>query len=411
METSGKKVGTKIEVHLIQNFAPSNLNRDDVGQPKSAYFGGVRRARISSQCFKRAIRNYWNQNNTIKSGLRSKRLVELILKKLNRDPDDEADKKIVGAVVAALYSKIATDKKKEGEKGKAHTEVLVFISPSEVDCLIAAIEEHRDELTKLFVDGAKNKKDIPAIPKELVKSIAEKLDREPITADISLFGRMLADNPTRGIDAACQVAHSISTSRADMESDFFTAVDDLNPREETGAGMMGDIGFNSACHYRYALIDRDQLARNMSRKLARKRDGSWKEELVVDDYVASDDVIKALLDAMLRALPTGKQNSFAAHNLPAFGLFVVRRGGVPLSLVNAFAKPVHVMGDQDDLIGESVARLTKRWDDLTRAYGSEGVVSTALFHVDCADKLNELKTSECASAAEAIEKTMEAIGK
>ena len=45
-----------IEIHIIQNHAPSNLNRDDTGSPKSCTFGGIRRARISSQCIKRSIR-------------------------------------------------------------------------------------------------------------------------------------------------------------------------------------------------------------------------------------------------------------------------------------------------------------------------------------------------------------------
>src|SRR6266508_2221569 len=47
---------TLIAIHMLQNHAPSNLNRDDNGDPKDALFGGVRRARISSQSLKRSIR-------------------------------------------------------------------------------------------------------------------------------------------------------------------------------------------------------------------------------------------------------------------------------------------------------------------------------------------------------------------
>ena len=46
----------KIDLHLLQNFAPANLNRDDTGAPKDCDFGGFRRARISSQCLKRSMR-------------------------------------------------------------------------------------------------------------------------------------------------------------------------------------------------------------------------------------------------------------------------------------------------------------------------------------------------------------------
>ncbi len=47
-----------IELHILQSFPVSCLNRDDVGAPKTAIFGGVTRARISSQCLKRAIREH-----------------------------------------------------------------------------------------------------------------------------------------------------------------------------------------------------------------------------------------------------------------------------------------------------------------------------------------------------------------
>ena len=179
---------------------------------------------------------------------------------------------------------------------------------------------------------------------------------------------MLAEQPGRNTDGACQVAHAISTHKVDMEMDFYTAVDDLNPEEETGAGMMGVVGFNSACFYRYALVDRDQLARNLASKANRKQ-GKWTEELTADDYREADKVSRAFLEAMVYAIPTGKQNSFAAQNLPSFGLFVRRRGGVPVSLANAFATPVRPTKQKDDLVGLSVAALTNHWDELKEVYG------------------------------------------
>nr|WP_240030536.1 type I-E CRISPR-associated protein Cas7/Cse4/CasC [Thermus scotoductus] len=77
--------------------------------------------------------------------------------------------------------------------------------------------------------------------------------------DLALFGRMLADRPELGVDAAAQVAHALSTHKVDREFDFYTAVDDLNPKEETGAGMMGDVEFYSATLYRYALVDLEKF--------------------------------------------------------------------------------------------------------------------------------------------------------
>ena len=56
-----------VEVHVIQNYALSNLNRDDTGAPKTCEFGGARRARISSQCLKRAVRTYFREEAVIPS--------------------------------------------------------------------------------------------------------------------------------------------------------------------------------------------------------------------------------------------------------------------------------------------------------------------------------------------------------
>ncbi len=380
--------GVKIEVHLIQNFAPSNLNRDDTGQPKSAYFGGFRRARVSSQCGKRAAREWWRERGTVAVGERTKRLQQLIEEKLSEDDafmkvaaNEEERKTAIGDFVSTYYA--APDKKKPES-----TSVLIFISPEEIEVCAAAIMEMWPKIEK--------RKDVDA-----------RIKASRISADIALFGRMLAEQPGRNTDGACQVAHPISTHKVDMEMDFYTAVDDLNPEEETGAGMMGIIGFNSACYYRYALVDRDQLARNLTGKTERK-DGEWAQRLEAEDYREADGVIGAFLEAIVYAIPSGKQNSFAAQNLPSFGLFVRREGGVPVSLANAFAKPVRPRKDDDDLIGLSVDALTKHWETIAEVYGAQGIKKTACFHVGQSDRLNGLKESDKGSVEAAIKAVIEA---
>ncbi|MCC7228987.1 MAG: type I-E CRISPR-associated protein Cas7/Cse4/CasC, partial [Fimbriimonadaceae bacterium] len=311
--------GIKIEVHLIQNFAPSNLNRDDTGQPKSATFGGFRRARISSQCTKRSTRQLWRENGSATVGERTKLLKTELAPQLAKQ--GRTEKQIGTALetfLAQFYSKM------DGEK----TAVLIFVSRQELDTCITAINNNWDALSS----GSE-------IAAPVAKGITGEINRAGMSADIALFGRMLAEQPDRNTDGSCQVAHPISTHKVDMEMDFYTAVDDLNPADETGAGMMGVVGFNSACFYRYALVDRDQLARNLARKTARAN-GAWTQALEANDYAEADRVIKAFLEAMVYAIPTGKQSSFAAQNLPSFGLFIRRQGGVPISLANAFAKPV-----------------------------------------------------------------------
>lgn len=453
--------GVKIEVHLIQNFAPSNLNRDDTGQPKSAYFGGCRRARVSSQCGKRAAREWWRERGTVTVGHRTKRLQQLIAEKLVQDkefmkkvPGEQDLKDGIRMFTDAYYA--AADKKRPDS-----TSVLIFIGPSEVDVCAEAIKEIWDdkttETTKKGKQSAETFKGIASIVKgardfdarnagkkkaspdreaapeqeesgqagdddageeasakkpkrpkiEPSKEILDRIKAAQVSADIALFGRMLAEQPGRNTDGACQVAHPISTHRVDMEMDFYTAVDDRNPEEETGAGMMGVVGFNSACFYRYALVERDQLARNLARKTNRK-DGQWVDNLTADDYSKADTVLKAFLEAMVYAIPTGKQNSFAAQNLPSFGLFVRRQGGVPISLANAFAKPVRPRKDDDDLVGLSVDALTRHWDALKKVYGEQGVQTTACFHIDQKGRLNGLSGSEKKSVEEAIGAVMEA---
>ncbi|MBF0554455.1 MAG: type I-E CRISPR-associated protein Cas7/Cse4/CasC [Nitrospirae bacterium] len=451
--------GVKIEAHLLQNFAPSNLNRDDTGQPKSTTFGGFRRARISSQCEKRAARNWWCEHGTVTVGDRTKRLQQLIGNKLAKDEefvkkvaDDKDRKDGIRVFTDAYYA--AADKKNQD-----HTKVLIFIGPHEVDICARAIKDiwddktentviekeqktntiegiasivkkvhdldakkankkinsnNRDETTvqpesEQTVDNENAEEADPKKPKSpKLKSLPEienRIKSAQVSADIALFGRMLAEHPGLNTDGACQVAHPISTHKVDMEMDFFTAVDDLNPDDETGAGMMGIVGFNSACYYRYALVDRDQLARNLARKTQRNN-GKYVQELETKDYEDADKGIEAFLEAMVYVIPTGKQNSFAAQNLPSFGLFVRRQGGVPISLANAFAKPIRPTKDDDDLVGLSVAALTKHWKAIKTVYGGQGVKATTCFHLYQGERLNELKDCDKGSVEKAIDAIM-----
>jgi CRISPR system Cascade subunit CasC len=380
-----KDSGIKIEVHLIQNYAPSNLNRDDNGQPKSATFGGFRRARISSQCSKRSTRELWREGGSASVGERTKLLKTKLASQLEgKGRSKEQIGKALDTFLSQFYSKMDGDK----------TAVLVFVSQEELAAIRELVEKHWGPLSAGEQLEGKDK-----------KATAAMLNKARTSADIALFGRMLAEQPGRNTDGACQVAHAISTHKVNMEMDFYTAVDDLNPEGETGAGMMGVIGFNSACYYRYALVDRDQLARNLARKTERAN-GTWTQALEVGDYEEADKAIRAFLEAMVYAIPTGKQNSFAAQNLPSFGMFVRRKGGVPISLANAFSKPVRPTKDDEDIVGRSVDAMTKHWDALTKVYGNQGVQTTSCFQLEQEDRLGSLAGCTKASVKEAIEAVM-----
>ena len=420
--------GVKIEVHLIQNFAPSNLNRDDTGQPKSATFGGFRRARVSSQCTKRSLRREGSFAELLEASgaVRTRQLIVEIAKAIEGtdEPDDKTIETVAGVFEAGglerptkkggKTTKAQADEPESSEtsndeddmkaqvESKNNTKILVYLDKDALPKLVTVFRNKWSDLTK-------GKKETKEAARDEVGKILFEAVRAP---DIALFGRMLevkSSTPfgkyNMRVEAACQVAHPISTHKVDMEMDFYTAVDDLNPAEETGAGMMGVVGFNSACYYRYALVDRDQLARNLARKTERK-DGGWAADLEKDDYTEADKVIKAFLEAMVCAIPTGKQNSFAAQNFPSFGLFVRRQGGVPVSLANAFAKPVHPSKVDDDLVGMSVAALTKHWDAVKKVYGDQGVKKTACFHLDQESRLNGLGVSDKGTVGDAIHAVM-----
>ncbi len=351
----------KIELHIIQNFAPSCLNRDDTNSPKDCIFGGVRRARISSQCIKRAIRRSFADEELVPAdnlGWRTKRLAEEVGKRLADEGKDQA-----AAVKAA---EVIIEGLGLGLDDKGQTQYLLFLGESGISALTDLCRQQWDTLAELAAkiqqaekddkakDAKKAKKEAQkAIPDEIKDGLPAILDGST-TADLALFGRMLADRPGDNIDAACQVAHALSTHEVEMEMDFYTAVDDLKGSEEdAGAGMMGVVGFNSACFYRYAVIDLDELIANL--------DG---------DRELAEKSIEAFVRASVSAVPSGKQNTFAAHNPPDFILAAVRPTGQPLSLANAFARPVRPRkGDDTDLVQSSVNALAEYWSRVARVYG------------------------------------------
>ncbi|MGI4787795.1 MAG: type I-E CRISPR-associated protein Cas7/Cse4/CasC [Janthinobacterium lividum] len=352
----------KIECHVLQNFAPSCLNRDDTNTPKDCEFGGSRRARVSSQSWKRAVREFFRAENSVPVGTRTKHLKEQLTARLI----GEATSAEVGFFVEAAYSKM--DGKRPDE-----TAVLVFISEAEIEAAAACIRQEQSKLKKDYKPD---------------KSVIEALKAAQPSADIALFGRMLAEQPGRNTNAACQVAHAFSTHAVDLEMDFYTAVDDLTKdRDETGAGMLGTQGFNSACFYRYALLDTAVLQKNLG-----------------DDPTAAYAAVEAFLNAFCLSIPTAKQNSHAAQNLPSFGMFVVRETGVPVSLANAFAQPIR----RDDIITESIGKLAHYYERLNTVYDLYAGATVALFHDGETDKpLGELLSPhDAGSMANAVEAVM-----
>lgn len=313
-----------IQLHLLVAYPPSNLNRDDLGRPKTAKVGGTERLRVSSQSLKRA----WRTSDMFQSalsghiGTRTKRLGVETCKALIAGDVKESDAKEWAAKVTAVFGK----PKKENP---LETETLVHVSPEERKTL--------DALTRTLIA-------------ERRAPIEEELDgllHTQYAVDIGMFGRMIADRPERNEEAAVQVAHALGVHASAVEDDYFTAVDDLNQRDETGAGHVGEAGFASALFYQYICIDRDQLLKNLG-----------------GDEALTARALRALTETALTVGPSGKQNSFASR---AYAHFALAEKGArqPRSLSLAFLRPI-TGGDYGQA---ATTELLKVRDNMDKVYG------------------------------------------
>ena len=316
-----------LQLHLLTVYPPSNPNRDDQGRPKAAHFGNTPRLRLSSQSIKRAVRqsDAFAQALEGQIGTRTQRIGDVIRDEL-AGADPAALDKIVKEV-AAVFGKIDAEAEK---KGKIRIRQLAFISPDE---------------KVLALDLAQKALAGEPLPKDLKSAILRRADG---AADIAMFGRMLADDPDYNREAAVQVSHALTTHRALVEDDFYTAVDDLKvPSEDSGAGFVGDAGFGSGVYYLYACVDCDLLVENLA-----------------GDHALAQKATAALVEALATATPSGKQNSFAHR--PRAGHIRAEFGTMqPRSLAGAFFKAVQ----GDDLMTCSVAALEDMATRMDAAYG------------------------------------------
>lgn len=319
-----------IELHLLHSFPASNLNRDDVGQPKSVMFGGALRGRISSQCLKRSARELFERHglDTSETGLRTKRLLLHTARTLDGIDDEEQDPSEQTAnVVREALRQLGFE-----FKDNDLTEYLLFVGRTAVDTLAGFCRDHwdgleqamraRSEAEKAKKGSTKKQAPVKVVSDKEAAAIGNDVLRADRAADIALFGRMIADNKAFNVEASSQVAHAFSTHAASTEFDYYTAVDDLKKDDEPGADMIGTVDFNAACYYRYANLDLNQLQKNLA-----------------GDGDLAQRATRAWLESFIRARPSGKQNSTAALTTPDTLVTVVREHG-SWNLANAFLEPV-----------------------------------------------------------------------
>lgn len=292
-----------LDIHAIQAVPPANINRDDTGSPKTAQFGGITRARVSSQCWKRAIRNYFKEYSSINNvGMRTNELVSYIANLITKqDSTIKEDDALKLAEETIKKAGISTTGRKSNPDHKI-IKAPFFISCKEAEAFAAA-----------------------CIAKETKKETLQNILKDDISIDIALFGRMLADDPSLAVDAAAQVAHAISTHAIEDEFDFYTAVDEALPEGQMGASMMDTIEYNSSTLYRYANIGLHNLYGQFLHDRHDKKD-------VID-------TAKLFVDAFIKSMPTGKINSFAYQTLPQ-AIIVSLRDDRPVNMITAFEKPI-----------------------------------------------------------------------
>ena len=334
-------MSTYIDVHIVQNIPPSCVNRDDTGSPKSAMYGGVKRLRVSSQAWKHVTRSFFDAHLDREDlGTRTKRVVGILAKEIGRQAEDlENDaQKLAEEVFNAAKIKLSEPRAKKSEEASKKAKesgYLLFLSNRQIA-----------QLAELAVESARS-------GEELGNKEVKKIFKSQNSIDVALFGRMVADDADLNVDAACQVAHAISTHAAENEFDFFTAVDDdksrAEEREDAGAGMMGTIEFSSATMYRYATVNLDSLHENLG------------------DAEATLRALTSFIEAFVKTMPTGKQNTFANRTLPSMVVVQVR-DDQPVSLVGSFERPV-LKSDTEGFVAKSVRKLVEHEKQLEEAFG------------------------------------------
>jgi CRISPR system Cascade subunit CasC len=339
-----------IELHILQSFPVSCLNRDDVGSPKTAVFGGVNRARLSSQCMKHAIRLYARDlAGELFAGERTRKAAQdLTAKLIELDSAETKAKEIAEAVCHGFLSKTAPKKKKKGkeevtegdEETESDTSTLLYFSPSEIQRIAEAITaaKRANPETKDFQEIATR-----AVGKAQLKD----------AADIAVFGRMVANETSLTLEGAGMFSHALSTHKAENELDFWTAVDDSKQvGDDAGAANMGTIEFTSAVYYRYAALNLTMLADDRHLK-ALSVDGLRK---VVDTFIR----------ATLMAVPGARKNSMNAHTLPSYVLGTFKSAGQPVQLINAFEAPIR---PKSGLLDNSIEAMKAHHSKMKETWG------------------------------------------
>jgi len=345
-----------IQIHLLTSYPPANLNRDDLGRPKTAKMGGIDRLRISSQSLKRAWRtsDVFEQAMAGHIGTRTKEMGLKIYKRMIEKKTEHKEALAWTKPIAGVFGKLKELSKKEREGlGKLEDKEREKKELSELEIeQLAFFDTEEEKAINDLADAVIARKKGPE-DKEL-----ELIRKKMHSVDIALFGRMLASSPSYNVEAACQVAHAISVHPVVIEDDYFTAVDDLNDgSEDAGAAHIGETSFASGLFYSYICLNKAQLESNLG-----------------EDDVLARRAIRALIEAAVKVAPEGKQNSFASR---AYASYILAEKGdqQPRSLAVSFLKPI----TGNDYGADAIEALKSQLNNMDEVYGK---CAESRFYID-----------------------------
>ncbi|MFG2063640.1 type I-E CRISPR-associated protein Cas7/Cse4/CasC [Micromonospora sp. NPDC048871] len=360
-----------LDIHLLQTIPYANLNRDDLGSPKSVRFGYADRTRVSSQCWKRAVRQEV-ETATGDVAKRTRRLPQAVQRRLiDRGWELDLATYAAGQVMATLTTMAVKADGFKVDKESGEAQVLFYLPERAFDELADICEQQRERLTGLQSGTVKVKKGDAPLPADAVRAALSR--RNDV---INLFGRMLAELPGTNVDGAVQVAHAFTTHATDPQVDFFTAVDDLKAdADQIGSGHMNSAEFSTGTFYRYASVNLEDLVKNLG------------------DQTTAVELTTAFLSAFITAMPQAKKNSTAPFTVPDLA-YVAVRANRPVSLASAFEAPVRAPLDSG-YAEPSRRQLAEYASRIYRLLGDRGLLYHG--HASIDDKALEHLGDACQS--------------
>lgn len=379
----------KLQFHLLWASALHNVNRDEDGRPKTAEYGGHTRGRISSQAKKRAIRySHFPDGqravrtreaaieafDTLSAAGVEESLAVLAALAVNHAlggggdvPDDKAvadrikkltEKKLVTACMAEFGKEEAAARHALLRKGLG-TEQGLVVSTRELAAL-------REGVARLVAVQGERPAELPAELRGWVQALGRDglLGSDYADIDTALFGRMVAARPEFNVEAACAVSHAITTHAFAIEGDYFSAGEELNVLEGTGAAITSYAFFGAGVYYQHAVLDLDHLHETLGKDAARTRQS-----------------LGLFLDGLVHAQPGGKRNAFASDGA-ASCVLVSAGDGPTFNHMAAFLDPVKPGTGKDpalrDPVTASLDRLAGYHEQVMDAYGQ--TADTCLFN-------------------------------